>query len=299
MKPKLMVTGGHGFVAGSVLAQAWQEWEVHAVSRRAGPPGDERAVWHVCEPLRAGEIARIFQAVQPEAVVHTAALADIDFCQAHPDLAGAVNAELTREVVKACALTGARLVHCSTDTVFDGEHAPYTEDAAPGAVNVYAETKIAAELLARKLEGQAVIARLSLVLGLPLFGVGNSSLVRLLGAFKEGRSVPMSEQEVRTPVDVVTAGRGLLELAAGRHTGIFHLAGSTRVNRVQLGRTIALRFGFSAELVTVQPRQATAGRAVRPRDVSLSALRMRKELNTPIRTLDEGLGLILASQGNF
>src|SRR4029077_560131 len=121
----------------------------------------------------------------------------------------------TRQVSDLCRETGARLVFCSTDTIFDGEHAPYAEEDPPGPVNLYAETKVEAERIVQGLGTRAVIARLSLVVGLPVLGAGNSFLARMVATLKDGRSVGMTEREVRTPVDVITVGRALLELAAG------------------------------------------------------------------------------------
>jgi len=292
MKRKLIVTGAHGFVAGSVLAQADDAWEVHTVSRTAEtspPPG---VTWHICPSTSAGEINRLLESVRPAAVIHTAALADIDFCQAHPEAARAVNVDLTRELADACAKTRTRLVFCSTDTVFDGENAPYPENAATGPINTYAETKVAAEAAVRELGDLGVIARLSLVVGLPLLGAGNSFLVRMLAAFAEGRSVSVPAREVRTPVDVVTVGRALLELAGSERHGAFHLAGLSRVNRVELAGAIATRFGYNRNLVKPQPAEALQGRALRPRDVSMSAEQTRKALKTPFLTLNDGLSLI-------
>jgi dTDP-4-dehydrorhamnose reductase len=240
-------------------------------------------------------LARLFEEVRPDAVIHTAAIADIDFCQAHPDLARAVNVELTRSLAGLCADMGTRLVFCSTDTVFDGEHAPYREDDPPGPVNLYAEAKVEAEQLVGGLGAQAAIARLSLVVGLPALGAGNSFLVRMLAELKNGRAVRFPAHEIRTPVDVITAGRALLELAAGDHHGIFHLAGSSRLTRLDMARQIAARFGFPEHLVEPQAADAAPGRAPRPRDVSLVNDKACAALKTPMRTLDEGLSLILAA----
>jgi dTDP-4-dehydrorhamnose reductase len=85
-------------------------------------------------------------------------------------------------------------------------------------------------------------------------------------------------------------------LAADNHHGIFHLAGLSRMNRVELGQTIAARFGFRKELVVGQPPAVLPGRAARPRDVSLNARKARAQLKTPLRTLDEGLSLIIESR---
>src|SRR5207245_4365260 len=138
------VTGAHGFVAGSVLGQAGDEWQVHAVSRGQEPARRDSWHWHICDPLAPDQLVKLFREVQPEAVIHAAALADIDFCQGHPELARAANVELTRRLAELCAKTSARLVFCPTDTIFDGEHAPYKEEDQPGPLNLYAETKVEA-----------------------------------------------------------------------------------------------------------------------------------------------------------
>jgi len=290
---KLLVTGAHGFVAGSVLSQAGPDWQVHAVSRGAAQAGRDNWQWHSCDPLAPGELARLFREVGPQAVIHTAAIADIDVCQAQPELARAVNIEYTRALATLCAETGARLVFCSTDTVFDGEHAPYSEDAPPGPVNFYAATKVEAEQLVSGLGAQGAIARLSLVVGLPVLGAGNSFLAKTIASLKQGRTVAFSGYEVRTPVDVITLGRALLELAAGSQRGIFHLAGLSRVSRFEMAQSIARRFGFPQDLIKDQGPVTTPGRAPRPRDVSLDNRKTRAQLKTPLRTLDEGLSLIL------
>jgi len=290
---KLIITGANGFVGGSILAQAGEEWEVHALSRGPASTRRNNLHWHSCDPLATNELTAIFRNVRPFAAIHTAAIADIDFCQARQDLARAVNVDLTRNVAALCAETGARMVFCSTDTIFDGEHAPYKEEDAPDPVNFYAQTKVEAEQAVAVPGARAVTARLALVIGLPLLGSARSFLARMIEALKEGRTVGTSAEEVRTPIDVITTGKALLELAAGEHHGIFHLAGLSRVSRFEMNQMIAARFGFPKHLMLAQPANTTPGRAQRPRDVSLVNEKVRAALKTPMRTLDEGLSLIL------
>lgn len=292
-KKRLIVMGANGFVAGSVLAQAGDGWEVHAVSRGEPLVQRDQLSWLTCDPLVPAQLAQLFHEVKPAAVIHTAALADIDFCQAHPETARAVNVDLTRTLADLCRDTGAKLVFCSTDTIFDGEHAPYDEDARPGPINFYAETKVEAERIVTRLGAQAAIARLSLVVGLPVLGAGNSFLARMIATLKAGQPVAATERELRTPVDVITVGRALLELAAGNHAGIIHLAGHDRLSRYEIAQKIAARFGFPKELIVAQAVATWPGRAARPRDVSLNNAKACTQLKTPMRTLDDGLSLIL------
>lgn len=292
----LLVTGGQGFVAGSILAQAGEEWEVHALTRghvAASRPG---MTWHQADPLAPGVLAGILRTLRPAAVIHTAAAADIDYCQNQPEQARLANVELTRLLVEGCRSVGARLVHCSTDTVFDGEHAPYRVDDVPRPVNFYGETKVAAEALVGSLGTLGVVARLALVVGLPVMGAGNSWLARLVETARAGLESRLTTVEVRTPIDVITLGRALLELAAGPHHGIFHLAGASRVNRYEMGCLVAKRLGLPLHLMVASEAAASPGRAPRPRDVSLDISRTNGELRTRLLPLAEGLEEVLNFQ---
>ena len=293
MVKKLIVTGAQGFVAGSVLAQAGSEWDIHAISRGESGAQTRRFAWHTCDPLKPQELESLFRKIRPDALIHCAAIADIDVAEQNHELARAVNIEITRTLMNLCSEGGCRMVHCSTDTVFDGEHAPYSESDTPRPVNYYGHTKVEAENIVGSLGERSVIARLAIVMGLPVMGSGNSFLARMLRNLREGTIVSVPAQEVRTPIDVITAGRALLELAAGSHTGIVHLAGRDRLNRLELAQRIAAGLNLNPALIQPQLSPEPARRAPRPRDVSLHNARACAELKTPMRSLDQALSLIL------
>src|SRR4051812_28122454 len=188
-KRKLLVTGANGFVAGSVMAQAGSEWELYALSRAEPVQAMDRVRWHRTDSSHRDQLLSVLNAAKPEVIIHTAAIADIDLAEHNRELARAVNVELTRALVHFCADTNCRLVFCSTDTVFDGEHAPYKENDSPRPVNYYGQTKLEAEESVQTLGERGMIARLALVMGLPLIGAGNSFLARMVAAFKEGRAL--------------------------------------------------------------------------------------------------------------
>jgi dTDP-4-dehydrorhamnose reductase len=293
MAKRLLITGAGGFVAGSVIRQAPGAWEVHAVSRSAAPVERPGLVWHTLDPIEEGPFETLFHELRPRVVVHTAAMADIDACEARPDLARRVNTDLTRRIAVLCRDAGARLVHLSTDNVFDGEKGDYTEEDPPDPVNFYGDTKVEAERAVVDSGAAAVVARVAVVLGLPLLGVGNSFLTRMMESWKAGRPVGVPADEVRTPIDVVTLGRAILELADSQVTGILHLAGSEKMNRHEMAHRIAERLGFPREYAVPNDPTKIPGRAPRPRDVSLVNRKARGLLTTPLPNLMEGLELVL------
>jgi dTDP-4-dehydrorhamnose reductase len=296
MKKRLLVTGYGGFVAGSLIWQAGHEWDVALFSRRKSAKERDRFRCWQFDLRDTAALRENFAAVMPDAVVHTAALADIDYCQSHHDLAEQVNVGVTRELARLCGDSGAKMIHCSTDSVFDGGKGKYIEHEDPRAVNFYAETKIRAELAVREQVPLGVVARLSLVMGLPVLDAGNSFLTKMITALKAGQEVRVPENEIRTPVDVITLGRALLELAANDYSGILHLAGETRLNRYDMARRIAEHLGYSPALIVATDSNSMEGRAPRPIDVSLDNSKAHSVLDTPMLTLMDGLDLVITSK---
>ncbi len=294
MSVRVLITGAGGFVAGSIIRQAAEAWEIHALSRSNAPFDRPGLSWHTLDPLDDAAMKSVFELIRPVAVIHTAAAADIDYCEANQDAARAINVELVRRLVSLCNSYDARLVHLSTDNVFDGTRGHYREEDETHPVNFYGCTKVEAETTVTHARN-AVIARVALVMGLPMIGAGNSFLSRMRDAWAEGRRVGVPSNEIRSPIDVVTLGRALLELAVSDLQGVIHLAGNEVLNRYAMAVRIAEALGYSAELVESNEPRHIPGRAPRPRDVSMDNAKARATLDTPMLNLEEGLSLILST----
>lgn len=293
MKKKLLITGSAGFVAGSVIVQALPFWNVYAVDRINLSSSDYRFSSYTTDLSDAGHLEDLFNKIKPDAVIHTAALADIDFCQNNQHEAENINVKVTGNLANLCKKNHTRMIFCSTDTVFDGKKGDYREEEEPVALNFYAETKIAAEKLIQNINFNAVITRLSLVMGLPVLGSGNSFLARTIQKLKAGEQVPFPKNEIRTPLDVVSLGAALVELAGNDFKGILHLAGNDRINRYEMACKIAAYLGYSSERIVATNSNALPGRAPRPNDVSLNNGKARKTIKTPMQSLEQGLKLTL------
>ena len=290
---RLLVTGLNGFVAGSIITQARKYFEVHGadVTEAVGLPSDIYV--HQLDLLDKDAVVTLFQRIKPDAVIHTAAIANIDVCEINKELAWKVNVGITETIADLCRQNDAKMIFCSTDSVFDGVKGRYNEEDEPHAVNFYAETKVAAEKIVLGASDKNVVARLSLVMGMPVVGKGNSFLADTIEKLQNGQEVKFPENEIRTPVDVVTLGAALSELAANSFGGIIHLSGSTRINRYKMAVQIAEKLGFDPGLITATDSNAMKGRAPRPNDASMDNSLAKKILNTPMRTLTEGLELTL------
>ncbi len=280
----LLITGASGLLGGNLSFIALEEWDVHG-TYLSNRPSMNGPTWHRMDLRDADSVNSVFSKVCPETVVHTAAIADIDECEAKPEEAWQVNCLGTKRVVEACGDFGAKLVHISTSNVFDGEKGDYIESDPRRPINAYSRSKIAAEDEALGLS-DSIVARTALVLGFNRTG-GRSFLARAVEKLSTG-SLGLPGDEIRSPIDVKTLCSGLLELIDLDERGVFHIAGVEYLTRFRIGLKIAEKLDAERSRVEIL-RRIPDDRAPRPRDASLNTRKARSVLSLRLPNCDEAL----------
>jgi len=298
MNRTILLTGGGGFVAGNIISQNRSRNIIEAVEQREVPIAGEHLTWHILDLQDSAELRHLFQRVKPDVIIHTAAISDIDYCEAHQEIAESVNVGVARTLVDLCAESDVRLIYFSSDSIFNGQKGRYVEEDIPEPLNFYGRTKVAGEKILQQGCRNLVIIRPSLITGLPLLDAGNSFLWRLINELKQGKKVPFPKEEIRSPVDAVTLSRAVLELAENDFKGILHLAGNDTLARFEIARQVVRKLGYPPDLVVDKKPQVTSGRAPRPRDVSLNNAKARSVLKTPMLDLEKALDLIIENKGD-
>lgn len=252
---KLLVTGGAGYLGSEVAGQAEAAGhEVIATQLEHAPPHGR--------PLRLDlrdddAVQRALMKHGPDVVVHTA------YRQADEFLSADV-VRASRNVALAAHRAGARLLHLSTDLVFDGEHgAPYAEAAEPRPVSAYGQAKLDAERVVAELHPQALVVRTSL-----LYGKAEPGPQERLAARPDAE---FFVDEIRCPTLVGEVAAALLELSQLDLDGVLHVAGPDAVSRIDFARLLGAQ----------DPRGilATPGRA---RNVALESSRASALLTAPL-----------------
>jgi dTDP-4-dehydrorhamnose reductase len=275
---RLLITGGAGYLGARLAPLAARRgWEVCVTthSRPAAAGARTRRV----DLTDAQAVADTFGVERPDAIIHTA-------CSNRTPANIAAIAPAARYVAVAAREHGARLVHVSTDLVFDGEHAPYDDDAAPHPIMPYGAAKAEAEGIVAKLAPAAVIARPSLIWSLDPLDHQTGWLVE--GA-RRGERVTLFTDEIRCPVHRDDLAEALLELAARPEiSGLLNVVGAQALSRWDLGLRLLRALGLPRG-PNVRPGLTTDSGLVRPRDLTLHARRAARELRTRLRGVDEVL----------
>ena len=235
-KPTLLITGASGFLGDALCRLATDRWSVFGVFRRNGIniPG--------VVPVQAdltddAALAALVSDLLPRAVIHTAADSQVMSCEFDPEPSRAINCRVPARLAKRCADAGIDFLFTSTDLVFDGLDAPYDEQAGIHPICEYARQKAVAEEAVLRHHARALVCRLPLMFGLAP-NAHRHFTVQMLTAIAAGRPLDLFVDEFRTPVDTISAAKGILTVM-GKVSGVLHLGGRSRVSRYDLGLVMA------------------------------------------------------------
>jgi len=233
-------------------------------------------------------VERFITSQAPSAVVHTASVTDVDFCEQQPELAMRVNGFSVGPLARSCRKIGSFLVYVSTDYVFDGKRGNYAEDDETNPANAYGRSKLLGENQTKQYAGDFLIARTSVVYGLGREHRPNFA-TWLLARFQAGAEAKVAADQFSSPTLNTELAKMILEAVEGNVTGIMHLAGATRASRLEFAVRLAEAFDFDPKLVQPVSSDSLSWKAKRPPDSSLDVTKASETLNNKPLPLDEAL----------
>lgn len=234
--------------------------------------------------------------IRPALVINTAALPNVDKCESEAAQAFAVNALGARNVAQVVQALGARLIHISTDYVFDGlKGTPYTEEDPVMPLNVYGNTKLSGEYFVRGAIQRYFLVRVSGIYGHhPCRGKGGLNFVeRMLKLAREQNEVRVVDDELVTPTPTCEIANQLVALSSTQDYGLYHASSEGSCSWYDFAAAIFSLTGTRARLARAQPGEFPA-RAPRPKySVMENAALKRRSLNV-FTNWQDGLANYLA-----
>lgn len=280
--PRWLVTGASGFLGANLgFFLDGRGQRIAATRSGEAPPGFDRAIAADLEHPE-GLVQDIIEH-RPTVIIHAAAMASHEQCEADAQLAHRINVNATERIAAAAATIGAKLVVISTDAVFDGKRGHYTEDDIPSPTSVYGQTK---------LQGEAAVltATDALVIRTNFFGWSPSGRRSILEFFVNELS---AGHQVRGFTDFTTTSAyaqvlasTIVALTERAATGVFHVTSPDALTKYEFGVATAQAFDLDPGLIT--PTTADI-HPPRNGDISLDVSKVQAELGSRLPTQREGL----------
>lgn len=236
--------------------------------------------------LEKDAAAKLIDSVEPDWVIHCAALADIDACEKEPDFARKLNADLPGEFARACK-NRSKLVYISTDAVFDGTKEEYSEDDAPNPLSTYARTKLDGERAVMEIDPNAIVTRINLF-GWSLFGT-RSLAEWFFYNLQAGRTVKGFTDVFFCTQLANDLANVLFEMCSLNLAGLYHAVGADCISKYDFALMFAKELGVSSEMVQPVKVNEFGLNAARSSNLRLSTARLQKDIHIPVPRLSTGL----------
>lgn len=290
----ILITGGTGLLGKGMEETAPKGAKIVSVHLRDYKVPRGRAS-HVSLDLRDKRaVERLFASRRFDAVVHAAGIASVDYVERHYAESLESNIVSTLNVTSACRQRGIHLVYVSTNAVFDGKKAPYSEDDPVCPVNKYGGLKVECERLVRETLEKWTIVRPILMYGWNRMVTRANPATWIYEKLLKGEAVELVDDVEENPLYNHQCGRALWAVLKKRPSGIIHLGGRDAVNRWQFGLKVAAAFGLDATLIKRVDSGHFPNIAPRPPRTTFVVTRMEKELGVPAMTVAEGLAAMKA-----
>lgn len=236
-------------------------------------------------------------AVEAEVVFNAAAYNQVDVAEKEPQAAFQVNALAVRNLALACRQNDARLVHFSTDYVFDGTaRHPYTEEDPTHPLGAYAVSKLAGELYAQAYLDAALVVRTSGVFGPGGLATARGNFVELmLRLAGSGNPIRVVEDHVASPTFAPLLASRTIDLVQRNTSGVFHIGGGTPTSWFQFARAIFDAAQLQPMLLATNEREYRTP-ARRPKYSALANAKMERTGLQPMPSLKEALELYFAQR---
>lgn len=262
---KILLTGANGLLGQAVRAELESSGHIVYAAGRQFPIGMEPSHWTPIDLLNEDAVYEKVTRINPDWIIHCAALSNVDQCEKEPDLAYQVNGLTTKHLARACQKFDTALMYISTDYVFDGLTPPpegYSEFDPVHPLSIYGKSKLWGETLLHQ-----HLSRFSIVRTSWLFGPGRQTFVdSVIRAGQTGTPIPCVKDMISAPTSVIDLSQGIRKLIESNRFGTYHLTNEGACSRVELAEFVLSEVGLSQHVIQKTTQKELALPAMRPKN---------------------------------
>ena len=299
---KILITGSNGLLGQKLVYKLRNQTAVSLVATARGENRllqKEGYVYDEMDITNEKQVHEVLTKHKPDAVIHTAAMTNVDACETDKEGAVAMNTSAVKYIVEALEELQKnnngykpQLVHLSTDFIFDGTHGPLDENEKPNPLSFYAETKLDAEKIVQNSTLHWAIARTVLVYGI-VDNMSRSNIVLWAKQnLEQGKKINVVDDQFRTPTLAEDLADGCILLAQKKAQGIYNISGKDFLNILQLVHLVADYYSLDKSLINPSKSADIKQPAQRPPITGFIIDKAKKDLGYNPHSFVEGIKLM-------
>jgi dTDP-4-dehydrorhamnose reductase len=295
---KILLTGANGLLGQKTTEVFARETEHELILTDLAEKAEEprKFAYYALDITSKEAVKQFVKEHNPDTIINAAAYTNVDGCETERELSWRVNVDAVKHLIIASRINSSKIIHVSTDYIFDGIHGGYDENAAPNPLSFYGKAKLASEnaLIASGVE--SAIIRTMIIYG---YGknVKQNFALWLINTLGRNEPVKIVDDQYGMPTIVDDLGLAVMKIVEGERTGIYNVCGSEYLNRYEFALKLADVFGFDKSMIVPIKTSELQQAAARPMNSSFVLLKAETELGLKTLNVRDGLYLLKSQLG--
>ena len=295
MEQTILITGSNGLLGQKLVHLLSQFPEIKLIATAKGPnrlTGNLKYTYVSLDITNELEVLEVFKTYQPNALIHTAAMTNVDTCEVDPEGCELLNVTAVSYLIEACKSNNTFFCHVSTDFIFDGLSGPYDENAKPNPISIYGESKLRAEQLLQASTIKWGIARTILVFGIVEDMSRTNIILWVKKSLEEGKTINVVTDQFRTPTLAEDLAMGCWLITKNHVQGIFNISGSDFLTPYEMAIKTAEFYNLSKELIQKADSSTFSQPAKRPARTGFILDKAKSVLGYSPSSFNEGIAFM-------
>jgi len=292
---KILITGANGLLGQKLVSLLSNQENVHLIATARGECRfslPQNVSYQNLDITNADDCKSLMDEFQPEALIHAAAMTQVDACETERELCDSINITGVQNLIRAIGDRNTHFVHISTDFIYQGDEEEYFEDSKVNPLSYYGESKWKSEQMFEKVKFPYSILRTVLVYGV-LEDLSRSNIVLWAkGALEKGQEINVVDDQYRCPTLAEDLAFACLQVVENKATGVYHISGKDFLSILELVFEIADYWSLDKTLINPTLTSSLNQAAKRPLKTKLNISKAVKKFNYQPKSFLEGLALV-------
>ena len=281
MAYKILITGAEGQLGQSLYNTLNKQFNVRATSRN----GNNRLNIDKLDITDIDMVKSTLQSYEPNIIINSAAITDVDFCESNKAKSRRVNVAGLENMVKSSHLN-TKIIHFSSDFIFDGLKRDYTEKSRPNPINYYGKNKLEAENILIGSKRTYLILRISTVFS----NLGNNFFNWVYSNLQDNKKIYVACDQLINPTYTYFLSLALVDMILLEGNGIYNYGSKDCISKFDFSKLIARKFDFNEDLICkVKTKDITSFVASRPLNCSLDCNNIQNSFDLKLPYVNESI----------